>query len=199
MGQQTVQWVGERMLRVAFVLVTVAVFAPFLTVLIGLGMARTVIYREGVAVVSSAALVVACIAVVLFVVVGIRRGEQRRRWNDFVAGRQVTPASVPWSLAIVVTGLVAPVAGFLLIRVPAGCSVMNMFGLPWPNDVTTVVLVSCGSVALAASVLALGGLAVNTVRSASVAILWYWVAMLVPGSFLLFLSLWGDPGPATCQ
>ena len=187
------------MLRLAVTLASAAVVAPIVNLFLRFAMFDAYVYQRVSTFVGIASLVALCVAAVLFVVVGIRRGEQRRVWNDFIAGRPAAPAKRLWMIAIVIAGLVAPVAAFLLIRVPMGCSVLNLFGLPWPNDVTATVLASCAIVALVSSALTFGGMAFRSVRSASVAILWYWAAALVPGFFVLFLSLYGDPGPTTCQ
>ena len=153
-------------------------------------------YDNLLAVINLGALAIACFAAALFVTVDIRRGEQRRIWDDYVGGRPAVLHSTVGMAVVLGVGSIAPVASFLLVRVPiGGCVVFNVFGLPWPPLVESTVLIAAAVITAVAWIVTLGGLRVASVRSASAAILRYWAWLLVPGFLVLFISVWGDLAP----
>ena len=101
------------------------------------------------------------------------------------------------SAATVVLALLAPVSGFLAIRLLIGVvPIFNFLGLPWPPVVRWGIWALSAAIVTAAWVMAVRSTTRPETRKAGVFGL-VWISLgIVLGFFLFFLSIYGDPaGP----
>lgn len=96
---------------------------------------------------------------------------------------------------LIILGVLAPIAVFLAVRVPMGCSVINPLGLPWPAP--TNAIVASLVVAFAALIAVVRGFFHQSTRVVSIVFVGLWLAQVPAIFFLVFITIYGDPGP-TC-
>jgi hypothetical protein len=136
---------------------------------------------------------------VLFVLSTNARREQSRHWEDYQAGKLTAPPFPALTVIGIVLGMLVPPAVLLSLRIPTGCSVVNLFGLPWPPQIQTPVFIICLTTAAVGIVLVVLGRTWARTRSISSAVLLMW-AIVSPFAFLiLFISVYGDPAPGGCM
>jgi hypothetical protein len=103
-----------------------------------------------------------------------------------------------WLAATMILGILAPLATFLALRIPIGCSVLNFLRLPWPPLVQIPAQLLTLVVAVFAWILVIRGLTKPDLRVTSVAIIAFWLVSLPIGFIVFFFSVYGDPGTGTC-
>jgi len=101
--------------------------------------------------------------------------------------------------ALVVSAFLGPVALFFLVRIPLGCSVLNLLGLPWAPEVELAVTVLGWIVGIGALVTIVLGFTTRPLRWMSFGIVMIWIASSPIWMALLLATAFGDPGPDTCR
>ena len=119
----------------------------------------------------------------------------------FVRVAAVSPppgsASIFWTrVGMTTLALLAPIAVVLSIRLSVeACLVMNPLFLPWPDAVKVAVRVASALVVVASTALIVRGFWLPQLRDASKRLSIYSALFVIPAGFLLFLTVYGDPGP----
>lgn len=92
---------------------------------------------------------------------------------------------------------IAPIAVAIGFRLSfKTCTGLNLLGLPWPPAAESSVAWTCLALVLASTAALVVGLVRPRLRSASVVMLVYSMVAVVPTFIFMFLSVYGDPGPA---
>lgn len=181
------QWLGQRARRLGKIALAIGGFTLFAA-----GMARSPwIFLAAVAV-----LLTSC---ALWTVSNTARNEQNRIWDDYTAGRSTKRAPGFVAPLIIAVGLVTPAATLLAVRIPMGCSVVNIFGLPWPPSIQIPIQIVSLVVAVVGTVLVCREMTVPRLKSASLAVFWAWLILGPIAYIVFFFSIYGDPGPTTCR
>lgn len=102
-------------------------------------------------------------------------------------------------LTVLSCGLAVPIALFFIVRIPMGCSVLNFLHLPWPPMTEAIVQGLAIAIAAVAVILVVRALMIPHLRWTALSVLIIW-PLLFPAWFLvLFISVYGDPDPTTCE
>jgi hypothetical protein len=75
------------------------------------------------------------------------------------------------------------------------CAVLNLLGLPWPSDVKFVVRLICDVIIVLYIALLVVGFRRPSLKRAAVIAVIYSGVMAIPTLLVLFLTVYGDPGP----
>lgn len=141
----------------------------------------------------------AAIATALVMLLETRKREGQRLGAAAEAGISLDAMRGPLLDALAAVGSLVPLALFVLLRLPVGCTVLNIFGLPWPTPVEIVALILSGIVAIVGLATATVAIWLPRFRSLSAPLWIEWLIVTPPAWIIFFLSVYGDPGPTTCM
>lgn len=97
---------------------------------------------------------------------------------------------------MIALAILAPLAAVLSLRLSfEACPVLNLFGLPWPAVPKVLVRTICALILVGTVASMIAGLQSLRFRAAAIFVAAYSAVMVFPGFVLLFLLIYGDPGP----
>jgi hypothetical protein len=97
---------------------------------------------------------------------------------------------------MITLAVLAPVAAVVGLRLGYNhCSVIDPFGLPWDALPLTIARLICLLVVLASTAALAFGFTRRYLRITAVVLLTCSAVAIIPGFFVFFILLFGDPGP----
>lgn len=112
------------------------------------------------------------------------------------SGPRISPGLAALRHLIVAAGVLAPIAVVLAFRLSSkACTVMNPLWLPWDPRVHVAVQIASLAIIAVAAAGIIGGFAIPPLRRMSKALLIYGAISTVGVMVLIFVAVYGDPGP----
>lgn len=113
------------------------------------------------------------------------------------AGPTPTRAAFWVRIGMTTLALIAPLAVVVAFRLSFEmCIILNPLGLPWTQPVKTVARIVSAAAIVVSTVMLIWGSRRHDLKGASLVLAKYSAAIAVPTILVLFLTVYGDPGPS---